>query len=185
MRAEIASVAIAIGTFRKKITRQLEMPISQPPSSGPITVEMPLQAVHVPIAAPRSVPENVDVMSASDAGVKSAPAMPCRPRKTISVSTFGATAQSTDARPNQRDAEPEDPHLAEDVPERPADEDQRAEREQIGVHDPLLGGEPAAQIVLNRRQSDVHDRSVDEDDRGAQDRRDQRQPCRSRHVSDT
>ena len=101
MRAAITSVAIAIGTFRKKMTRQLETPISQPPSSGPMTVEMPLHAVHVPIAAPRSAPENVDVITASDAGVRSAPAIPCRPRKTISVSTFGATAQSTDARPNQ------------------------------------------------------------------------------------
>ena len=146
---------------------------------------MPLHAVHVPIAAPRSAPENVEVISASDAGVSSAPAMPCKPRKTISVSTFGATAQSTDASAEPGDAEPEDPHLAEDVPERPADEDERAEREQIGVDDPLLGGEPAAQIVLNRRQSDVYDRSVDEDDRRAQDRRDQRQPRRSRHVSDT
>src|SRR5438067_7391064 len=81
MRAEIASVTIAIGTFRKKITRQLEISISQPPSSGPTTVEMPLQAVQVPIAAPRSVPENVDVITASDAGVRSAPARPCKPRK--------------------------------------------------------------------------------------------------------
>ena len=101
MRVAIASVASAIGTFKKKITRQLEIPISHPPSNGPTTVEMPLQAVHVPIAAPRSAPANVEVISARDAGVKSAPAMPCRPRKTISVSTFGATAQSTDATPNQ------------------------------------------------------------------------------------
>ena len=154
--------------------RQLETPISQPPSSGPTTVEMPLHAVHVPIAAPRSVPENVEVISAREAGVKSAPAIPCKPRKTISVFTFGATRAEHRCEAEPGDAEPEDPRLAKDVPERPAHEDQRAQREQIGVDDPLLGRKSAAQIVLNRRQSDVHDRSVDEDDRGAQDRRNQR-----------
>ena len=49
---------------------------------------------------PRSAPENVDVITASEAGVRSAPATPCRPRKTISVFEFGATAQSADATPN-------------------------------------------------------------------------------------
>ena len=75
-RSAIAIVTTAIGTFRRKITRQLEMPISHPPSSGPITVETPVHAVQVPIAAPRSFPEKVDVITASDAGVSSAPATP-------------------------------------------------------------------------------------------------------------
>ena len=83
----------------RKMSRQLEMPMSQPPSSGPMTKEMPLHAVHVPIAAPRSGPENVDVITASDAGVRSAPAMPWTPRKTMSVVASGAAAQSTDATP--------------------------------------------------------------------------------------
>ena len=65
-----------------------------------MTVEMPLQAVHVPIAAPRATPENVPVIRASEAGVSNAPAMPCSPRKTIRVSAFGATAQSAEASPN-------------------------------------------------------------------------------------
>ena len=77
-------------------------PISQPPSSGPTTVEMPLHAVHVPIAAPRSSPEKVEVMTASDAGVSSAPATPWMARKTISVVDVGATAHSADASPKAR-----------------------------------------------------------------------------------
>ena len=93
-------MASAIGTFSRKITRQLVTPISQPPSSGPTTVEMPLHAVHVPIAAPRSAPENVDVMTASEAGVSSAPATPWMARKTISEVEVGAAAHSTDATPN-------------------------------------------------------------------------------------
>ena len=92
-------MTIAIGTLMRKITRQLEMPMSQPPRSGPITNEIPLHAVQVPIAAPRSAPENVDVIIASDAGVSSAPATPWIPRKTMSDVESGATAHSTEATP--------------------------------------------------------------------------------------
>ena len=49
---------------------------SQPPTSGPITNAMPVHAVHVPIAAPRSSPLKVAVITASPAGVRSAPATP-------------------------------------------------------------------------------------------------------------
>ncbi len=92
-------MAIAIGMLNRKITRQLVMPISQPPSSGPMTVEMLLHAVHVPMAAPRSSPEKVEVITASDAGVSRAPAMPWIPRKMMSVVTSGAAAHSADASP--------------------------------------------------------------------------------------
>ncbi len=98
-RRDSITVTAAIGTLMRKMSRQLEMPMSQPPSSGPTTKEMPLHAVHWPIAAPRSGPENVDVITASDAGVRSAPAMPWTPRKTMSVVESGAAAQSTDATP--------------------------------------------------------------------------------------
>ena len=97
----ITSVASATGTLRRKITRQLQTPISQPPSSGPNTVDVPLHAVQVPIAVPRSTPENVVVIIASEAGVRSAPATPWRPRKTISAVGPGAAAQSADAAPKQ------------------------------------------------------------------------------------
>ncbi len=90
-------VAAAIGTLRMKITRQLEASTSQPPTVGPITNEIPLHAVHWPIAAPRAGPENVAVSTASEAGTRSAPATPCRPRKTMSAGASGAIAQRTEA----------------------------------------------------------------------------------------
>ena len=180
--ATASRVAAAIGTLMRKMSRQLETPMSQPPSSGPMTKEMPLHAVHVPIAAPRSGPENVDVITASDAGVRSAPAMPWMPRKTMSVVAFGAAAQSTDATPNARDAQREHPHLSEDVAERAADEDERAEREQIGVDDPQLGRDPAAEVALDRGQGDVDDRPVDEGDRRAENRRRERDLARPIHL---
>ena len=45
-------------------------------TSAPNTAEIPLQAVQVPIAAPRSSPSNVETIRASELGVSSAPAIP-------------------------------------------------------------------------------------------------------------
>ena len=74
----------------------------------------------------------------------------------------------------ERDPDPEDTQLAEDVAERAADEDEGPEREQVGVDDPLLRGEPAAEVVLDRLQRDIDDRPVDERHRRAEDARDER-----------
>ena len=117
----------------RKIKRQLVVSMSQPPIVGPITKEIPLHAVHWPIATPRAAPVNVAVSTASDVGTSSAPAMPCSPRNTMSDVTPGAAAQSTDATPKARDPDREDPQLAEDVPQRATDEDERAEREEVRV----------------------------------------------------
>ena len=54
------SVAITNGTLIRKIERHDPTETSQPPTSGPIRNEIPVQAVQVPIAAPRSSPVKVD-----------------------------------------------------------------------------------------------------------------------------
>ena len=77
--------------------------------------------------------------------------------------------------PNATTPISEDPLLAEEVAERAADEDQRAEREQVRVDDPLLEREPAAEVVLDRGQRDVDDGRVDEHDRRAEDAGDEDQ----------
>ena len=56
----------------------------------------------MPIAAPRSSPLNVAVITASPDGVSSAPVTPCRPRATISVFPSGAAAHATDIAPKLR-----------------------------------------------------------------------------------
>jgi hypothetical protein len=48
------------------------------------------------------------------------------------------------------------------VGERPGREDQRGERQCIGVDDPLQPGQPRAQARLNPWQRDVHDRDVEQ-----------------------
>src|SRR5438552_13121429 len=42
--------------------------------------------------------------------------------------------------------------LAEHVPQGAADQDQRAQRQEIGIRNPLLAREPAAQVSADRRQ---------------------------------
>ena len=69
-------MTITNGTLIRKIQRHDAASIKAPPPSGPITVEMPLHAVQVPIAPPRSSGGNVDMMIASVLGMSSAPATP-------------------------------------------------------------------------------------------------------------
>ena len=88
-----------------KIQRQETNSISAPPPSGPITNAIPVHAVHEPIAAPRSSPGNVAVISARLEGTSSAPAMPCSPRATISGTASGAIAHRADVSPK-----PTSPH---------------------------------------------------------------------------
>ena len=70
--------------------------------AGPTTVAIPPQAVHVPIAAPRSCSSaKVAAISASDAGVSRALVTPCSARAATSGSIVGASAQRSDARPKR------------------------------------------------------------------------------------
>ena len=112
-----------------------------------MTNAMPPHAVHEPIAAPRSSGGKLATMTASALGVSSAPNTPCSARPATRTSIDGARAQMTLTTPKPDDADGEDPPLAVEVAERAADEDQRAEREQIGVGHPLLTGQAAAEVV--------------------------------------
>ena len=74
-------------------------------------------------------------------------------------------------------AEPdhEQPPATEQVAERAADEQQRDQRQHVGLDDPLLPREPGVEILLDRRQGDVDHGRIEEDDVRAEDRRHQRQ----------
>ena len=88
------------GTFRAKIQRHETWSTITPPASGPTIDAMPPQAVQEPIAAPRSSGAKAVTMTASELGVSSAPAAPCRARAAISTSIVGASAQATERTPN-------------------------------------------------------------------------------------
>jgi hypothetical protein len=80
----------------RKIARHETASTSQPPRSGPMTNEMPVHAVHVPIALPRSSPLKTTVIVARAAGVRSAPATPCSARARMSTSALHAAAANSE-----------------------------------------------------------------------------------------
>ena len=117
-------------------------------------------------------------MIASEAGVSSAPETPCSARATHEQLDRRRERAEQRRDAEARDAEREDAPLAVEVGQRAGDEDQRAQRQQVGVGDPLLPGEPAAEVVRDRRERDVDDGGVHRHHRRAQDRRHQRAALR-------
>ena len=79
----------------------------------------------------------------------------------------------------------EHPAAAELVAEAAADQEQGDERQRVRLDHPLLAGEADVEAVADRRQGDVDDGAVEEDDRRAEDRRDQRQTLLAGHGSES
>ena len=67
---------------------------------GPARNEALVHAVHCPMAFDCAASRNVEMISASELGTRSAPAMPCTPRSTMRNSAVGEIAMSSDATPN-------------------------------------------------------------------------------------
>ena len=180
--ATSAAVTIANGTLTRNTQRQPAFVTSQPPTSGPITNAIPVHAVHDPIAAPRASPLNVAAITASPAGVRTAPSAPCSPRATISVVPSGAAAQRTDVMPkpmipsrNSRRApkrSPSDPPTSSSEPS--------VRRYASTTH--CCSASPPPRSSLDRRERDVDDRRVHEDDDGAEDARDEHQAVAARSL---
>ncbi len=89
----------AKGRLIRKIQRHEATPSSTPPPSGPSAAATDPNAVQEPIAAPRSDSGKVATITASELGISSAPATPCRARKAIRKPIVGASAQSSEAAP--------------------------------------------------------------------------------------
>ena len=152
------------GTLIAKIQRQEAWSTSWPPISGPSTLPIPPQAVQAPTARPRSSGGKVDTITASAAG---------REQRAGHTLERAGAHQHLDRRreraqhrggPEACYSEREHTALAEDVTQRPADQQQRAERQEVGVRRPLLAGQPAAEVLFDRGQGHVDDGRVDRDD---------------------
>ena len=117
-------MTIANGTLIRNTQRQLALVTSHPPTSGPITNAIPVHAVHDPIAAPRASPLNVVAITASPAGVSTAPSTPWRARATINVVPSGASGAEDGGDAEADDSEQEHSPGSEVVAERAADEEQ-------------------------------------------------------------
>ena len=74
----------------------------------------------------------------------------------------GETARERGGR-EERDADQEQPPVPEEVTEPAAEQQEPAEREQIGVHDPGEGRLREVEVFPDRRQRDADDRHVEHD----------------------
>ena len=74
------------------------------------------------------------------------------------------------------DADQEDAAAAEDVAEAPAGREQHREGERVAVDRPLQAGDRGAEVLLDRRQRDVHDGVVEHDHEQREAHRSERPP---------
>ena len=133
----MASTATASGTLIRNTQRQEAVWARNPPITGPAAPVSEAKPDHVPIALPRSSPVNVTLISASDSGTASAAPMPCTERATISTMMLGAAAHADRRQREDRDADDEEFAPAEQIAERTADQDQRREKQGVGLDHPL------------------------------------------------
>ena len=135
------NTAIPTGTLTKKIHGQESVVVRTPPSTRPTAPPPTAIAAHTPIAFVRSAPSaNVVVMIESAAGAMSAAPRPWSPRKTMSASEVGASPFEQRRDREDDDADEEDPLAPDEVARAPAEQQEAAERERVGVHDPLQVG---------------------------------------------
>ena len=156
-----------------KIHRHVVTSTIQPPRNGATAPAMPPRPDQAPIARPRSVPLNVDWMIASDPGVSSAPPTPWNARAALSTPIVGATAHSSDATANQTTPTRNTRRRPNRSPERAAQQQERGERQGVGVDGPLQVRGAGVEVLGDRRQRDRDDGGVDERDRGPEDGREQ------------
>ena len=117
------------------------------------------------------------MISESATAETTAPPMPCTARAPMSTSASSAQPAGERRGREDRDPDQEQPPVAEEVAQPAAEEQESAEREQVGVHDPGQRGLREAEVGTDRRQRDVHDRRVEHDHQIAQAEGDEGEPA--------
>ena len=115
-------------------------------------------------------------------GTRNAAPIPCSARPAIERAAPRSRGRTrTDASVKQRDADEKDALAPELIAQRSADENQRAEKQRVGLDHPLDVGDRRVKIGLERGQRDVDDRRIDERHARPEDRGDQRPSIRRGH----
>ena len=170
--------ATPIGTLTRKIQCQSSTSVRTPPRSTPMLPPPATTKPKTPIAFARSAGSvNRVMISESATAETTAPPSPCTARAATRSSCEFARPQRERGQREERDADQEQPPVAEEVAEPAAEQQEAAEGEQVGVHDPGERGLGEAEVLPDRRQRDVHDRRVEDDHQVAQAEDDQREPA--------
>ena len=100
IRGASASTSSASGRFSTKINRQDQTCSSHPPATGPTAANTLVHADQVPIARPRSSPENDADRIERPCGISRAAPMPCTARAATSCPSESDAAQPAEASAN-------------------------------------------------------------------------------------
>src|SRR5262249_48559236 len=154
------------GTLMKKIQFQLMFSTMTPPTSGPIARARAETPAQIPMAWPRSFGGDVAVMDGNVAGVMGAAPTPRTrrgPRGRAGEREAGAGREpESEGRGREDDeADHEKPAPPIEVAELSTRDQERRERERIRDDDPLEARSRDVEILLHRRQRDVHHRVVE------------------------
>ena len=123
----------------------------------------------MPIALARSAGsvKSVIISESATAETTAAP-RPCTARAPIRSSCEFARPQASEASGEERRPDQEQAPVPEEVAEPAAEQQEAAEREQVGVDDPGERGLGEPEVLSDRRQRDAHDRHVEDDHQVAQ-----------------
>jgi hypothetical protein len=166
--------ASPIGTFTQKIADQSKASISAPPRTGPRPKPKPAIVAHIPIAHARRSGSNAStrIDKRERRKQRRADALKRAERDQHMV----ARGERAAGREQREEGEPEseDALASVAVAERAADQDERGQRQHVRVDGPdeRAGGD--VQLPLDRGQSHVHDRDVEQDHELGEAGRDQR-----------
>ena len=152
------------GMLTKKIHGHENTCVRRPPRIRP-TAEPPIAiAAHTPSALARSLPSaNVVEMIDSAAGEIRAAPRPWTAREAISIPELTDTPARNEADGEDDKANQEEPLAPEEVAGAAAEQQEPAEEEGVGVHDPLEIRLAQIEIRLDRRKRDVDDGRVEDD----------------------
>ena len=163
-RSEKTNAAIPTGMLTKKIHGHESVSTRNPPSTSPTAPPPTAIAAQTPSAFVRSAPSrNVVVTIESAAGETSAAPRPWMPRETISIVSPVASPQSERGAREDDEAGEEHALAPDQVAGAPAEQQEAAEEQRVGVDDPLQVRLGQPEVGLDRRQRDVHDRRVEDD----------------------
>ena len=166
-----------IGTLTNSTHSQPAHSVSMPPSSTPAAPPEPATAPQTPSALLRSAPSaKITVTSESAAGESSAAPRPWTARAAISLPGEVARPPASEASANTIEADHEQPAPAEQVGHAAAEQQEAAEEQRVGVDDPreVVLGE--VEVAADRRQRDVDDGCVEDDDELRQRQQRERDP---------
>ena len=113
----------------------------------------------------------------SVAGIMNAAPMPWTARPATSQPWVGREADRRAREREHHHAEQEHPPAPEDVAEPAAGDEQHGERQRVGVDRPLERRDRRAEVALDGRQRDVHDRVVEHDHEQGEAHRRERPPA--------